>query len=111
MGNGWHNCDAKTHGDSPAVDWGTRSLIPAASELKLVERNLAPDRADERLKLGFVVRDGSHQAPNGPRPGAVTLPTRDHMHMQLRYYIAKRGDVELVAAGNLLQRARNPRDL
>ncbi len=39
------------------------------------------------------------------------MPPRDHMHMQLRHLIAERGYVELVAPGDVFQRACGRGDL
>src|SRR4051812_28174176 len=73
--------------------------------------DLAAKRADESLHLGGVVRQGLHHAPDRSRPGGITGAARDDVDVKLRHEIAECRDVELVALGDLLQRARDAGDL
>jgi hypothetical protein len=45
------------------------------------------------------------------RPSLVAVPARNHMHVQLRYLIAERSDVELVAFGDCFERTGGGGDL
>ena len=56
------------------------------------------------------MRERWHHPPDRTRPGDVAAAARDNMDVQLRYYIAKRCDVELVAFGDLFQGASDAGD-
>ena len=52
-----------------------------------------------------------HRVPHRPRPGRVAARARDDMDVQLRHDVAERRDVDLVAAGERLERAAGVGDL
>ena len=52
-----------------------------------------------------------HQPPDRAGPGNVAGAARDDMHVQLRHQVAERGDVQLVAFGDLFQGAGGAADL
>src|SRR5664279_4610787 len=56
------------------------------------------------------MRERWHHPPDRTRPGDVAAAARDNMDVQLRYYIAERCDVELVALGDLFQGASDAGD-
>src|SRR5205085_2496168 len=69
--------------------------------------DLAAQRADEILHLLGVMGQRRHHAPDRARPGDVRGTSRDDVDMQLRYEVAQSCDIELVASGDLLERAGN----
>ena len=63
-----------------------------------------PERADQAVVRQCVIGGRRRHAPDRFGPGGVTPPSSDHMHVQLRNHIAERGDVELLAFGEGLER-------
>ena len=49
---------------------------------------------------------GRHRVPHRLRPGRIAARARDDVDMKLRHHIAERRDIDLVAAGDRLERAR-----
>ena len=88
------------------------AAIPRDDEDAYSERdpNPAAQLADEGLDLLRIVVDRRRLAPHGLRPGDVARASGDDVHMQLRHDIAERGDVELVAGGDRLERAGDAGD-
>src|SRR5712671_7530293 len=93
----------------------TKAGRPSGNESNAVMSStkpyLAAKRADEILDFLGVMRQWRHHPPDRTRPGHVAGAARDDMHMQLRHQIAQRCDIQLVAFGDVFQRAGDTADL
>src|SRR5580658_4760597 len=92
--------------------WVMKAGCPSGNEsnavMILTKPDLAAKRADEILDLLRVMGERRHRPPDRTRPGGVAAATRDDMDVKLRHQIAQGCDVQLVAFGDLFQRARDP---
>ena len=92
--------------------FGVRALVQAGikSPAKYVEEHLTqPERLaqkdGEAVERGPVIGFRLERAPDRTRPGGVARAASDDMDVQLRHQVAESSDIELVAFGDLLQRA------
>src|SRR5262245_5133311 len=70
-----------------------------------------PQCIDQNCLLALLIWDWRLCTPYRLGPRDIRVPARDNVHVQLRHLVAQRGDVELVASRDGLERIRGRRDL
>src|SRR5882757_6381799 len=95
--------------------WVTKAGCPSGNfsnaDIYSTQPDLAAKCADEILHFLGIMRQRRHHAPDRARPGDIAAAAGDDMNVKLRHQIAECGDIELVALGDVFQRARDPGNL